>query len=47
MLDRVESAQKSREEWASTVARMVEYGAELTDAETTVLIDYLTATYGN
>lgn len=46
-LDRVESAQKSREEWESTVTRMVEYGAQLTDAETTVLIDYLSANYGS
>jgi hypothetical protein len=45
-LDRVESSQKSREEWESTVARMVEYGAELTDEERAVLIDYLTVTYG-
>jgi mono/diheme cytochrome c family protein len=46
-LDRVERSQKSREEWVSTVARMVENGAQLTDAERAVLIDYLAATYGS
>lgn len=47
LLDRVESAQKSREAWESTVDRMIEYGTELTDDERAVLIDYLVATYGN
>jgi len=46
-LDRVQSSQKSREEWESTVTRMVEYGAQLTDEERAVLLDYLAATYGN
>jgi cytochrome c5 len=46
-LDRVEGAQKSREGWESTVDRMIEYGAQLTDDERSVLIDYLVATYGN
>lgn len=45
-LDRVESSEKSREEWESTVARMVEYGAQLNDAERAALIDYVAATYG-
>jgi cytochrome c5 len=46
-LDRVERSQKSREEWESTVARMVGRGAQLTDDERAVLIDYLTARYGS
>lgn len=46
-LDPIEASEKSRQEWESTVARMVEYGAQLTDEEHAVLIDYLTATYGN
>jgi mono/diheme cytochrome c family protein len=45
-LDRVERAQKSREEWVSTVDRMVGYGARLSDAETVLLLDYLVETYG-
>ena len=45
-LDRVERAQKSGEEWATTVDRMVGYGAELSQAERTVLLDYLVETYG-
>jgi cytochrome c5 len=45
-LDRVERAQKTREEWVSTVDRMVGLGAQLSDAEMEVLIDYLVETYG-
>lgn len=45
-LDRVEQAQKSREEWVTTVDRMVGYGAELSEAEKEVLVDYLEETYG-
>ncbi len=45
-LARVESAQKSRESWADTVDRMIGYGVELSDAERTILLDYLVATYG-
>jgi len=45
-LGRVESAQKSRDEWATTVDRMVGYGAQLSGSERTVLLDYLVETYG-
>jgi cytochrome c5 len=45
-LARVESAQKTREEWASTVDRMIDRGAQLSDGERTVVIDYLAETYG-
>jgi len=45
-LARVESAQKTRDAWASTVDRMIGYGAQLSDAERTVVIDYLAETYG-
>lgn len=45
-LDRVESAGKSREAWLETVNRMVDYGAQLSDAEKEVLVDYLAETYG-
>ena len=44
-LDRTTSAQKTREEWAQTVTRMVGKGAELNDGEQETLIDYLTETY--
>jgi mono/diheme cytochrome c family protein len=44
--DRVRSEKKSGDEWQSTVSRMVGKGAELTEAEQAVLVDYLAATYG-
>jgi mono/diheme cytochrome c family protein len=46
-LERTTSAQKTREEWESTLTRMVNRGAELSDAEKTVLVDYLADTYGS
>jgi hypothetical protein len=46
-LDPVEASQKSRQVWEETVARMVEYGAQLTDDEQAVLIDYLADAFGN
>lgn len=45
-LDRVERTQKSRESWVDTVDRMIGYGAQLSDSERTVLLDYLVDTYG-
>lgn len=45
-LDRVTSAKKSREQWAQTVTRMVGKGAQLSTAEQTTVIDYLSKTYG-
>jgi outer membrane biosynthesis protein TonB len=45
-LDRTTSAQKTREEWEQTVARMVGKGAELNEEEQEILIAYLTETYG-
>jgi len=45
-LDRVERAQKSREQWITTVDRMVDYGAQLSEAEKDILVDYLVETYG-
>lgn len=45
-LDRVEAAEKPREEWAATVDRMVGYGAQLSEDERGILIDYLVETYG-
>ena len=46
-LDRVMRSQKSREEWDTTVERMVSLGARLTDAEKEGLVDYLATTYGD
>jgi hypothetical protein len=46
-LDRVTSAEKSREEWLDTVTRMVNRGAELNEAEKEVLVGYLAETYGS
>ena len=45
-LDRTTSATKTREEWEQTVTRMVQKGAELSEEEMTILIDYLAETYG-
>lgn len=45
-LDRVTEAEKTREEWADTVARMVDQGARLDQDEQSVLVDYLAQTYG-
>jgi hypothetical protein len=45
-LDIVEGATKTQAEWESTVERMRAKGAELTDAEAQVLVDYLASTYG-
>jgi mono/diheme cytochrome c family protein len=44
-LNRVMQAEKTREEWHDTVTRMVNHGAELTEAEQAVLVDYLAQTY--
>lgn len=43
--ERVTSAKKTRAQWEETVTRMIGRGAELTDAEATVLVDYLAAHY--
>ncbi len=45
-LGRVESAQKSRDAWVSTVDRMVGYGVQLSESERGTLLDYLVDTYG-
>jgi DnaJ-class molecular chaperone len=45
-LDRVTSQSKTASEWATTVANMVEKGANLTEAEQETLVDYLAETYG-
>jgi cytochrome c-type biogenesis protein CcmH/NrfF len=45
-LDIVESATKTQAEWESTVERMIAKGAELTDAEAQILVEYLAETYG-
>ena len=44
--DRARQVTKTRDEWDQSVSRMIDKGAQLTDAEKTVLVDYLTDTYG-
>ena len=44
-LDRVMSAHKTKEEWTTTVERMVSNGARLSAEEQAVVIEYLAATY--
>jgi cytochrome c5 len=43
--DRSRQAKKTREQWEQTVTRMIGKGAKLTEAEKTVLVDYLAKTY--
>jgi cytochrome c5 len=44
--DRARQATKTRGEWDQSVSRMIDKGAQLTEAEKTFLVDYLTDTYG-
>jgi hypothetical protein len=44
-LGRVEQAKKTEEEWKATVERMVGKGAQLSQAEQTLVIQYLAETY--
>jgi len=45
-LERVTSAKKNADQWTQTVNRMISNGAQLTDQEKQVVIDYLAKTYG-
>jgi cytochrome c5 len=45
-LERTTSKQKTQAEWEETVTRMVGKGAELSEDEKAVLVDYLAETYG-
>jgi hypothetical protein len=45
-LSRTTDARKSQVGWEQTVDRMVKRGAELTDEEQVILIEYLAQTYG-
>jgi mono/diheme cytochrome c family protein len=45
-LNRVEGESETQAEWEATVERMREYGAELTDEEAQMLVDYLVENYG-
>ena len=44
--DRPKQARMTQEQWDQTVTTMISHGAKLTDAEKTVLVDYLAKTYG-
>jgi cytochrome c5 len=44
--DVITAKKASRADWESVVDRMKSYGATLTDAQTTTLLDYLAKTYG-
>ena len=44
-VDKVIKKKKTPEAWEKTVSRMVQKGAELTDAEQALLIEYLSKTY--
>jgi hypothetical protein len=45
-LDRVKQAKKTQAQWESTVNRMIQKGAQLTDAEKAILLQYLAQTFG-
>lgn len=42
---RAESAQKTRDQWETTVTRMIGKGAQLSSDEKATLVDYLSKTY--
>jgi hypothetical protein len=44
-VDRLQGAAKVHEEWEHTVHHMREHGAELTDAEAQILVEFLAETY--
>jgi cytochrome c5 len=44
--DRARQVTKTRDGWDQTVTTMIDRGAQLTEAEKVVLVDYLTETYG-
>jgi len=46
-LDRVNAKKGDKDAWVDTVTRMKEKGAELTDDQVTLVIDYLARTHGN
>ena len=43
----IEVARKTRQDWESTVYRMIEKGARLNDREAWKVIDYLSRVYGS
>lgn len=45
-VDRTTNLTKTADEWEQTVTRMIGNGAQLTDAEKSVLVEYLVANYG-
>ncbi len=45
-VDRATQAKKTLEQWDQTVTRMIAKGAKLTEAEKTVLVEYLAENYG-
>ena len=44
--DRARQVTKTRDGWDQSVTRMIDKGAQLTEAEKVLLVDYLTDTYG-
>jgi len=44
--DKVKQSPQNRDGWVKTVSRMMSKGAQLTDTEKQILVDYLAATYG-
>jgi len=44
--DRAKQSRLTKDQWDQLVAIMIGHGAQLTDAEKAVLVDYLAKTYG-
>lgn len=44
--NKVKQAPRSKSDWENTVNRMIQKGANLSDAEKQALVDYLAQTYG-
>jgi len=44
-LTRVKAAKKTKDQWTASVAVMISKGAQLTAAEQTIVVDYLSKTY--
>ena len=44
--DTFSSKRHSKEEWKSVVDTMIGYGAEVTDEQATIVVDYLTKNFG-
>jgi len=45
-LTQIAPARKSKDEWGATIDKMIGFGAQISDAEYDVIVDYLARTQG-